>query len=63
VRPLKFLLKILLKVLLGGIVIVFLNFVGEFLNFHTPLNLASAFVTGILGLPGLILIIVFNFIL
>lgn len=62
-KPLKFLLKILLKGVLGGIVIVFVNFAGGFFDFHTPLNMVSSFVTGILGLPGLILVIIFNFIL
>jgi pro-sigmaK processing inhibitor BofA len=49
--------------MLGAAVIIALNMAGQFIGFHIPLNIVSSFSTGILGLPGLILLFVINTIL
>jgi inhibitor of the pro-sigma K processing machinery len=59
----KFLLRILLKTALGAVAITVLNLVGQFFGLHAPLNIVSSLSTGLLGLLGLILLIVFSSIL
>lgn len=55
--PLKIIFKLVGKVIIGGIVLVLFNMVGRLFGFHISINVISAFVTGTLGVPGVILII------
>lgn len=56
--PLKYLAKILGNSILGGILIFIVNIIGSFFNFHIGLNIATAIITGILGVPGVILLVI-----
>ena len=51
--------KILLNTLLGFVVLFIINLIGTIFGFSIPINLISALVVGFLGLPGLILLILF----
>ncbi len=55
--PLKFLVKLICNSLLGGLFILVVNWVGSFWDIHIPLNLLSAVMVGVLGLPGAILLL------
>lgn len=61
--PLKIAVKLLFNSLLGGLVIIIINFLGQSLNFHISLNIFSALVVGTLGLPGIILLIILKYLL
>ncbi|MEG6614632.1 pro-sigmaK processing inhibitor BofA family protein [Pseudoclostridium thermosuccinogenes] len=61
--PLKQVLKVLAKVLMGGVVIFGINIIGSFWGFKIALNVISAAVVGFLGLPGLILMVALKFLL
>lgn len=61
--PLKLILKLVLNGVLGGIAIFFINLLGNLIGFTIPLNLFSALVAGILGLPGIILLVILKFLL
>ena len=61
--PLKVVSKLLLNGILGGIVLIFINLIGGALGFTISLNVISAFVVGILGLPGIILLVILKFLL
>ncbi|AGC67140.1 pro-sigmaK processing inhibitor BofA [Thermoclostridium stercorarium subsp. stercorarium DSM 8532] len=61
--PFKLALKLLFNSLLGGMVIIVINFFGQFINFHISLNFFSALIVGTLGLPGVILLIILKFML
>lgn len=49
--------KILLNTILGAVLLAIINFVGIYFNFSIALNIYSALIIGILGVPGLILLI------
>lgn len=49
--PLKSIAKIIGNSILGGILIFIINAIGSFVNFHIGLNIGTAIVTGILGIP------------
>ncbi|HPU01596.1 MAG: SigmaK-factor processing regulatory BofA [Firmicutes bacterium] len=52
-RPLKFLLRLLLSTVLGGVIIYLYNFAGALWGLAVGLNVISAFIVGVMGLPGL----------
>jgi len=57
--PLKIILKLLLNSMVGGIVLMVLNFVGTNLGIMIPLNVINAATVGILGVPGVIMLLLF----
>ena len=56
--PLKSIGKIIGNSVLGGILIFIVNSIGSLFDFHIGLNIGTAIVTGILGVPGVILLII-----
>jgi len=56
-RPIKIIFKLLLNTLLGFVILIIFNFLGGFVDFSLDINFISAAVTGILGLPGVILLV------
>lgn len=49
--PLKAIFKLILNSVLGGILIFIINIIGGTFGFHIGLNLATAIIVGILGIP------------
>lgn len=49
--PLKSIAKIIGNSILGGILIFMINSIGGFFGFHIGLNIGTAIITGILGVP------------
>ncbi len=61
--PLKTIIRLVINGILGGIVLLVINLIGGPLGFTLSLNAVSALVVGILGLPGLILLVILKFLL
>ena len=57
----KILKKLLINTILGAVLLVIINFVGIYFNFNIALNIYSALIVGILGIPGLVLLIFLKF--
>lgn len=51
ILPLKSIMKLIGNSILGGILIFIVNTIGNFYNFHIGLNIGTAIMTGILGIP------------
>lgn len=51
ILPLKSILKLVGNSILGGILIFIINVIGAMFNFHIGLNVGTAVITGILGIP------------
>ena len=49
--------KLLINTVLGAVLLAIINFIGIYFNFYIALNIYSALIIGILGVPGLILLI------
>lgn len=60
--PLKKILKLLLNIALGIIMILLVNTFGGNIGLHIPFNFVTAIVSGILGIPGVIALIILNYI-
>jgi len=61
--PLKMLLKFILNGIIGGIVLWVLNLVGGLIGVKIAINPLTALLVGFLGIPGIILILLLQFIL
>lgn len=55
---LKGILKLIGNSIVGGIIIFLINLIGANFGFHIGLNIGTALVVGILGIPGAILLII-----
>ena len=49
--PLKAILKLITNSVLGGLLIFIINLIGGAFNFHVGLNVVTAILVGILGIP------------
>ena len=49
--PLKYIFKIILNSIIGGILIFIINLIGGMFNFHIGLNILTALLIGFLGIP------------
>ncbi|SEO39372.1 inhibitor of the pro-sigma K processing machinery [Amphibacillus marinus] len=50
----KWLSKLVIKVVIGAILLFFLNLVSGTIGLHIPINLFTSTLVGILGLPGIL---------
>ena len=57
-KPIKLLVKLLLNALIGFVVLFLLNFFGDPLGIYIELNFLHALVVGVLGIPGIILLLI-----
>ena len=53
-------LKLIVNSILGIVLIYVINIIGAIWQFHIGINVATALIVGILGIPGAILLILFK---
>lgn len=58
--PIKVLLRIFVNSILGAVLLLVLNAIGVNLGMVIPVNPVTALVAGILGIPGVIMLILLN---
>ena len=58
--PLKMVFKIAVNSIAGGIVILAINYIGAYFGVMIPLNMINALIVGVLGIPGAVLLLIFN---
>ncbi len=64
--PLKLLKSLVVNAIAGGIILFLVNYVGAALglsSLHIDINIVTALVTGIFGIPGVILLLILKFLL
>jgi len=57
-KPLRWLFKLIINTVLGGIVIVLINMVGGFGGAMLMLNPFCALIIGLFGFPGLVTVVI-----
>ena len=62
-KPSKWIFKIVLNGILGGAMLLIINYVGRSIGFNIPINPINALVAGVLGFPGVILLVLLGLIL
>jgi inhibitor of the pro-sigma K processing machinery len=63
VIPLKIVLKLVYNGLIGGLVLWVVNLIGSPMGFSLPITVWTALLVGLLGLPGVVLLIVYYMVL
>jgi len=58
--PLRLVARVAYRTLLGALILWVLNLVGNLAGYHLPVNLPTAMTAGLLGVPGVIVIIVLH---
>jgi inhibitor of the pro-sigma K processing machinery len=58
--PIKLIFRLIYNALIGGVMLWALNFIGLHIGFTIAINPITALVAGFLGLPGVILLILFK---
>lgn len=58
--PLKLLFKLIANAVLGVILLILVNYVGQYFNFYIGINAITAIIAGFFGVPGVIFLIIFK---
>lgn len=61
--PIKKILKLVLNSIIGGVVIFLINLVGANFGFHIGLNFFTSVLVGLLGLPGVVVLVIIKLLL
>jgi len=61
--PVKYLFKLIVNGIIGGVLLLIVNFIGRFIGIYVGINPVTALIAGFLGVPGVILLIVLQYIL
>lgn len=56
--PLKVAWKLAVNSILGGILLIIINFIGSGFGVFIPVNILNACVVGVLGLPGTVMLMI-----
>jgi inhibitor of the pro-sigma K processing machinery len=63
IMPLKIVVKLVYNALIGGVVLLILNFIGGYIGLHIALNPITALLVGFLGVPGVVMLLILQYIL
>ncbi|MCB2291859.1 pro-sigmaK processing inhibitor BofA family protein [Clostridium sp. CS001] len=58
--PLKVLGKLILNGILGVLLLLLVNFAGQYIGITIQINAVTALIAGFLGVPGVIFLIIFT---
>lgn len=61
--PMKIIIKLLINGVVGGAIILVINLIGANFGFTLDLNWITALIVGILGVPGVVIVAILQFIL
>jgi inhibitor of the pro-sigma K processing machinery len=57
IKPIRVIGNLAVKLVVGALLLFFVNAFGSFINFYIPINGVTAMVSGLLGVPGVALLI------
>ncbi|WP_065078303.1 pro-sigmaK processing inhibitor BofA family protein [Clostridium ragsdalei] len=58
--PLKILFKLIINAVLGVVLLVIVNLIGQYFSFSIGINAITALIAGFFGIPGVIFLIIFK---
>ena len=62
-KPIRFIFKLLINTVLGFVLLWLINFFGGGLGIALELSLFNALIVGLLGIPGVLLLLALHFLL
>jgi len=63
VIPAKIVWKLLTNAFVGGITLLLINFVGGYFGINISINIVTALVAGVFGVPGIVLLLLAQYFL
>jgi len=63
VIPIKIIIKLLINGIIGGVLLFFFNLIGGIFGLSIAINPLNAIIVGILGIPGVLLLLIMQMIL
>lgn len=57
-KPIRVVMKLVLNTLLGALALFLANLIGGPAGFRIALNVYTAFIVGVLGIPGFVLLVI-----
>lgn len=57
-KPVRFIGSLFAKVAIGALFLFGLNVIGAQVNFHIPINVITACISGLLGIPGVAALVI-----
>lgn len=61
--PMKLIIKLVINGLVGGVIIFVINLIGASFGFAITLNWITALIVGILGIPGVVIVAILQFVI
>ena len=61
--PMKIIIKLVINGLVGGLIIFVINLIGANFGFMIDLNWITALIVGFLGVPGVVIVAILQFVL
>ena len=61
--PLRWMIKLIWNGMLGGIMLFVINLIGRIWGMHLAINPFSAVLVGVLGVPGVVLLLLLKYVL
>lgn len=58
ISPIRWIGRLCIKVVVGALLLFFVNSFGTSIDLHIPINLITSTVSGILGIPGLVALVI-----
>jgi inhibitor of the pro-sigma K processing machinery len=52
-KPIQFIGQVIVKLLIGAVLLFFLNTIGNQFDIHVPINWITSAISGFLGIPGI----------
>jgi inhibitor of the pro-sigma K processing machinery len=60
-KPIKILWKIIFNSIVGLILLFVVNYIGGYFSFALPYNTVTVLIAGFLGIPGILMLVCFHF--
>ncbi len=60
-KPIKLVVKLLYNSIIGLVLLLVLNFIGGYIGITIAINLVTVLVAGFLGVPGIILLMILQY--
>ncbi|MBV4420260.1 pro-sigmaK processing inhibitor BofA family protein [Clostridium tyrobutyricum] len=58
--PIKILIKLIGNAILGAVLLIIVNFVGQYFGLHIGINAITSFIAGFFGIPGVVFLVIFK---
>ncbi|MCH1627849.1 pro-sigmaK processing inhibitor BofA family protein [Fredinandcohnia quinoae] len=59
-KPIRLVGQLFVKVMIGALLLFFLNAFGTTIDLHVPINFVTATISGLLGLPGIAALVIID---